>query len=259
MSIDTVWDDPAFVKNWNDTYGLDMHNAPIRPGFIFPYIRQEISFTGLNALDLGCGNGNLIKFFLGKDFSSWIGIDSGRAVLDSAEISVNDKRVEFIHQSVTSPSIASLKEQFDLVTSIFLLEELANETLAQFFSNISSGLKKGGRAIIFSNHPARALVEDTKAFVSGIENQKFKEQAGYFDRKPTSYNLSVLNSKNGEPLKANYYHKTLSDIINAIVESGLKIHRMVELPTSVLTLDDIQNHQPKSGDEAKFLLFDLSK
>ena len=255
----SVWDDPEFVAKWNDTYGLDMRNAPIRPSLIFPLLAQKIGQAkGLSFVDLGCGNGNLILAFQQTAFGSWVGIDAGKAVVESAQKSVIDPRIRFVHGDVSAP-LAITKDSVDAVFSIFVIEELPLQKLSGFFSNISRMLKNDGRAYLFTNHPVNAFHQDMEFLRRSEENQKFEGHKGYFDREPTTYALSVMNQQGGHTQKADYHHKTTGDIVNGISQAGLTIHEMQEIPQGVISLDAFQKHKPQRGDVPRFLYLELGR
>ena len=255
----TAWDDPEFVKAWNETYGLAMQNAPIRPGLIFPLLAGKTSnFEGLDLADLGCGNGNLIRYFGRAKFKSWTGVDGGGAVIDSAADSVVDPRVKFVHADLTQP-LPLPYAGADVVTAIFVAEEISAARLKDFFANVARVLKPGGRAYIFSNHPVNAFFQDMEAVRNGGTNKKFEGHKGYFDRDPSTYALSVLNQGQGFSKKAVYNHHTIGDIVTAFAQAGLCVHDMREVPDRVITLADWENHQPKQGDIPRFLYLELGR
>lgn len=255
----TAWDDAEFVRAWNETYGLAMQNAPIRPGLIFPLLaRKTGDFAGLDLADLGCGNGNLIKYFEGARFKSWTGVDGGSAVIDSAAQSVTDPRVKFVHADLTKP-IPLAAESADAATAIFVLEEIEAARLKDFFANVARVLKPDGRAYIVSNHPVNALIHDLEAVRTGEGNKKFEGHRGYFDREPSTYALSVLNQGQGFGKKAVYHHHTVGDIVTAFAQAGLVAREMAEIPDKIITLADWENHKPQPGDIPRFLYLELGR
>ncbi|QQG37191.1 MAG: class I SAM-dependent methyltransferase [Micavibrio aeruginosavorus] len=253
----TAWDREDFVNAWNQTYGLDMSKAPIRPGLIFPLLAEKIaSFENLVLADLGCGNGNLIRHFSRTDFSKWIGVDGGSAVIKSAADNTRDSRVEYQHADLTRP-LAVETHSVDIVTNVFVIEEIPFQDLKGMFANVKDILKPDGRAFFFTNHPSHALLQDLDAVRTGQPNAKFPGHQGYFDHQGTSYVLSVMNAQDKQPVMANYHHKTFSDIMNAAASADLQLVEMGEIPQGVIRLDDWKNHTPNAGDSPRFLYLQL--
>jgi len=236
-----------------------MAKAPTRSGLAFPLFKQNSNFKDANLIDLGCGNGNLITHFLSQPFAQWVGIDGGKSVIESATNFINDKRVTLKHADITDELDQCLKTQFDVATNFFVLEEIPNHKMNKLFQNIANVLKAHGEAHIFCNHPINVMMEDLNSVNTGNENRKFPNNKGYFDRQETVYKLQVLNQEQGSQSSPSYHHKTISDIINAAVISGLHLQKMYEIPKGVITLDALDRHEPRQGDSPRFLYMKLHK
>lgn len=253
----SAWDREDFVEAWNQTYGLDMSKAPTRPRLIFPLLAEKISsFENLVLADLGCGNGNLIRHFAHEPFAQWIGVDGGSAVIKSAADNTQDSRVQYQHADLTAP-LSIEPHSVDVVTNVFVIEEIPFDRLHGLFANVKEIMKPDGRAFFFTNHPAHALLQDMDAVRIQQPNAKFPGLKGYFDHQGTPYVLSVLNAQGGQPVMANYHHKTFSDIMNAAASAGLQLTEMGEIPQGVIKLDQWKNHQPNQGDAPRFLYLQL--
>lgn len=259
----TAWDDPEFVKVWNDTYGVDMEKAPIRGEFVFPWIESKVgNLSGKCLIDLGCGNGNLIRHFLKASYGikKLVGVDSGEAVIQSAQTETKDSRASFVHASAVEEIDYSYTGQnFDVVTSIFVVEEIPIDKFQKYCRNVSSLMGRGTLAFVFTNHPVNALAEDLTSHLMGRENLKFKGHKGYFDSTANEYTLAVMNGARGHERKAAYHHKPLADILTAFAAAGLSLRSMVELPRGVKSLSEWQAHTPKSGDIPRFVGFMFEK
>lgn len=257
----TAWDDEDFVRTWNETYGHDMRNAPIRGAFVFPWIASHAgNMQGKCLIDIGCGNGNLINHFQKSALNRLVGVDPGSAVIASAKLSVTDPRATFIHASATQPlPVIPTGNMFDFATSVFVVEEIPSNQFQAYCSTIRESLKEKGTAFIFTNHPANAMVVDITANIKGEPNTKFANHSGYFDRTPNAYTLEIMNNKQGFAKKAEYHHKTISDILNAFATAGMSLRAMIEVPQRVITLEAAQAHIPKSGDTPRFAGFVFQK
>lgn len=252
-----VWNNPAFAAAWNDTYGLDMARAPIRPGLIYPLLRNRVDWNqGPAIADFGCGNGNLLRALQDQSFSHWTGYDSGSAILATAmPLAQGDKRVALHHADISQPMGALLQSQpANHAISVFTLEEIPSANAQVFFNNLAAAIgERRGTVHIFTQHPAYALQQDLLAKERGIPNSKFDEHEGYFDSSPTTYNLSVLNQQGGVVERAEYHHKPMAAIINGMAKAGLSVVEMLEIPAGTTHLDQIERHRPVSGDVPRFL------
>jgi len=252
----TVWDSPLFVSEWNSLYGLKMENT-VRPSLVFPLMKEKIGdFTNRNLLDLGCGNGNLVRVFQHEAFQSWLGVDGGSAVLESTIDLKDDPRCRFILTDITTPMDIEHQSIDDLI-SIFVMEEIPLASLPGLFSNIKSCLKDDGQAHIFINHPAYAMMFDLDACREKKPNEKFENHLGYFDRTQTYFALTALNQTAGNLIKPRYYHKTMADFINAAAAADLHVAEIIETPKSVIRWENLAAYQPISGDYPRFLYMRL--
>jgi hypothetical protein len=257
----TVWDDPAFAQAWNDTYGLAMERAPVRGGLIYPLLKSRINWDPtLRLADFGCGNGNLMRALQPMAFSRWFGFDSGSAILDTARpLQEADPRFVFDRVDIAGkmkgyPRLA----QADHAISVFTLEEIPVSSMPTLFNNLAETVReRRGHVHIFTQHPAYALQQDLLAGERNTPNAKFAGHDGYFDTTPTTYNLSVLNQQNGVAARAEYHHKPLGLTLNGLMQSGLELREMIEVPAGVTKLEQLQVHQPKSGDVPRFLYLRL--
>ncbi|MCD8493959.1 MAG: class I SAM-dependent methyltransferase [Alphaproteobacteria bacterium] len=256
----TVWDDPQYVSEWNQTYGLDMRNAQARADLFFPLFAERVgNFEEKTFMDFGCGNGNLIRVFQQESFGRWIGIDRGSAVIESARNSVQDPRVQFVEADITQTGTLTLPTQnADIVTSVFVAEELPQEGLQAHFINMREAVGENGKVILFCNHPAYAMYHDWTAFMQEQPNQKFENHSGYFDRVPTTFALGKLNQDQGYVAKPQYFHKTVADIFNAARSAGLNVDYMLEIPASDIHWPP-QKTNTQSGDYPRFLYLELKR
>jgi SAM-dependent methyltransferase len=256
----TVWDDPHYVSEWNQTYGLDMRNAKARTDLFFPLFAESVgAFAGKTLIDFGCGNGNLIRVFQQEAFGRWVGVDRGSAVIESARQSVQDSRVQFVEADITEAGSPALPVQkADVVTSVFVVEELPEDALQAHFITMRNALAQAGKAVLFCNHPAYAMHHDWTAHKNGQPNRKFENHRGYFDRTPTTFALELLNQEQGYAARPLYFHKTLGDIFNAARSAGLTLQRMIEIPASDIHWPP-QNRDAQSGDFPRFLYLELTR
>lgn len=257
-NILTPWDDPAFVSAWNETYGIDMRNAPIRPGVVYPWIHKLVKdFSGKRLIDIGCGNGNLIRHFRDASFKEWHGIDTGREVIKSAQENVPHSRVTFTHiDPDQSFPFEKTGRDYDVATAIFVLEEIPNPAFPQLCRNVADILKKGGMALIFSTHPFNIVLEDSLR-TANMDHPEGID--GYFDSKPSSYSLSDLNGANGVEKKLPYHHKTMSTILNGFLHAGLCLRETMEIPFDVTGIAQMEDRTPKKSDVPGFIALNFMK
>jgi SAM-dependent methyltransferase len=256
----SIWSNEQFAQQWNDTYGLDMSRAPIRPGIIYPLIAARICWPqrqqdGIRVVDFGCGNGNFIRAFKNRPFVEWLGIDNGEAILATARPLAGDTKVSFLNRDIGQeiPEV-QLSPGFDHAISVFTLEEISLKRTSVYFKNMAGAVsEKAGCVHIFTQHPAFALQQDIISMTLNTLNDKFQGHEGYFDTKPTTYNLNILNREKGVEVKPEYYHKPLATILNSLIDVGLCLQEVLEIPEGVVDIKSLDLHKPKRGDFPRFL------
>ncbi len=259
MTGKTVWDDRDFVDQWNETYGLDMARAVVRAGLVYPLVESVLGdMRRMHVVDLGCGNGNLMLRFEKHAYRSFTGIDGGSEVIKTARASVTDIRTRFRHADITD-RLPLGDESTHAITNIFVLEEIPAPRLSPLFSEAARILKKGGDMLVFTNHPVNALYYDLEACRKGTGNLKYEGLKGYYDTDPSTYTLSIMNQRDGFPVKVDHHHKPLPLIMNAFSQAGLACVRFEEIPAGVGDMDGWAAHRPKTGDRPQFLFLHLKK
>lgn len=259
MTGKTVWDDKTFVDQWNATYGLDMARAVVRAGLVYPLVENMLgNMRRKDMVDLGCGNGNLMLRFENAAYRSFTGIDGGSEVIKTARESVTDIRTRFKHADITD-RLPLENESTDAITNIFVIEEIPVSGITPMFGEAARILRKGGDMLVFTNHPFNAMYYDHQACRDGGPNPKYEGLKGYYDTDPSTYALSLMNQRDGFPVKVDHHHKSLAHIMNASALSGLACARFCEIPAGVGTMDAWANHQPKMGDRPQFLFLHLKK
>jgi Methyltransferase domain len=256
----SVWDDPQFAGAWNSAYGLDMSRAPIRAGIIYPLAATRICWPqtqseAIKIADFGCGNGNFIRAFSNCPHVEWLGIDSGTAILATAQPLAKTATISFLKRDIGQeiPEV-STSPGFDHAVSIFTLEEISFEAMPAFFSNMAKAVhERNGTVHIFTQHPAYALHQDIISNAEGKPNDKFQGHRGYFDTGPTTYSLAILNHQQGIAAKPEHHHKPLAAITNGLGNVGLCLQEMLEIPAGVIDMNTLEAHQPKRGDVPRFL------
>ena len=121
--LEATWDDPK--RSW-----------PTKNALIESLTRPDQSI-----LDLGCGNGSILRFLKQRGYSNLHGLEGSRFACDRLEasgISMHCGRLPRIPRPDTS---------FDVVIASQVLEHVIRRTL--FLSEIARVLKPEGRALIF--------------------------------------------------------------------------------------------------------------
>jgi len=144
--------------------GLEIQRRRAELGAYNRWIVDELApYVGRSVLDIGCGTGNLLEFFLDRD--RVVGIDIGEEFVELAGKRFADRenlRVEVA--DITDPACVSLVgETFDTIICVNVLEHISNDSLA--LAHMNQLLDPGGRALLFV--PALPLLHGSMDEVDG--------------------------------------------------------------------------------------------
>ena len=145
--------------------GLEIQRRRAESGAYNRWIVDELKpFVGRRVLDVGCGTGNILEFFLDRERA--IGIDIGREFIDIARDRFGD-RPGFSAEVVDIADPAALEhlgvERIDTIICVNVLEHIEHDGAA--LRNMNRLLVPGGRVVLFV--PALSFLHGTMDEVDG--------------------------------------------------------------------------------------------
>lgn len=171
-----------------------------------------------SVLDLGCGFGNNCMDFVHRGAERVVGIDLSKNMIALAEQKNHSDKILYLNRSMTE--ISALNEKFDLIYSSLAVHYVEDfETLMQ---NAYHLLNKGGILLFSQEHPITTCsMNDGNHFV--------KDENG----KPTAYAMSHyaltgLRKTEWFVDGVERYHRTISQVINAVADAGFCIKKIAE-------------------------------
>ncbi|OQA48135.1 MAG: Phthiotriol/phenolphthiotriol dimycocerosates methyltransferase [Firmicutes bacterium ADurb.Bin300] len=170
-------------------------------------------------LDLGCGYGENCEEFLRLGAKRVAGVDISEKMLDIAKI--ENPGVEFINADMSDLSF--VKDKYDVVFSSLAVHYVENFSL--FVEQIFNILTPGGYFIFSQESPL------TTAPIDGAKWVK-DENGNVSHYRLTDYSRSGKRSTSWIVDGVVKYHRTFSDIINALCDAGFVIEKALEpIPT----------------------------
>ncbi len=157
----------------------------------------NISFSDKKLLDLGCGTGrHTVKF--AKAGALVTGIDVSIGMINEAKKKDSSEKIEFITHDL-STKIPKSDNKYDIVISSLVLEHIKD--LEFFFSEIKRVSKSDSYIFITAMHPSLMLLDI---------------QANFKD------------PESGKEICPKGYPNQISDFVNSINNSGLKLDKVKE-------------------------------
>lgn len=169
--------------------------------------------NGKTVLELGCGGGQ-VSISLAKKGAVCTGIDISNKQIEFANKNAKKERVNVEFLELPFSQINRLKpRKFDVIISIMALQYCTD--LRVLLKNIRDLLSKDGIFVFSIEHPFYLLIDP--------KDMKIKES--YF-------NSGLKVKKEKWPDKSihyfAHYDMKISDIVNIIIDSGLKLERIIE-------------------------------
>lgn len=108
------------------------------------FVRNRVRpFSGMRALDIGCGTGGIVSFL--PDDCQVVGIDISEAYINVARLRFGS-RAKFILGDASDPAI-NLGEQFDVAYAYGVFHHIPDDALTSLLEGVTARLKPGGRIV----------------------------------------------------------------------------------------------------------------
>ena len=181
--------------------------------------------AGLDLLDTSCASD-------AKQAFSWANLGARVTACDIAPTAIEIARksalrlgldVKFhVADAQTLDPISDESQDLVYATHLGWFEDI--EMAVQTWSRV---LRPGGRLLIDMDHPVTNILEKS--------NEGLRVEWPYFDRSPETYEftgtpLARRHGGWGRSMPIIWFHHTLADVFNVLVETGFLIERIVERP-----------------------------
>lgn len=173
---------------------------------------------GKRVLDLGCGYGHNCMEFVDNGAESVVGIDISEKMLAVAKNEFLNEKITYINMSMTN--IGKLNQKFDVVYSSLAFHYV--EDFDTFAKDIYSLLNNDSWLLFSQEHPIITATLDGKGHFNRDENGE-----------KISYTFSDYHKSGQREIwwfvdGVIKYHRTFSDIINALTKAGFAIDTVEE-------------------------------
>ncbi len=200
-----------------------------------------------SVLDIGCGYGeNCVEFFK-MGATNVTGLDISKKMLEIAESENTLPNIKYINKSMTD--LNEITEKYDVVFSSLAVHYI--EDFDKLVSDIYNLLNQGGYFIFSQEHPLETAQLTQNRWTRNADNE------------PIHYNLTTY-ALEGER-KVTWivdgvikYHRTMSSIINSLLNAGFIIDKMLEPIPSKEIMDQYPSYK-KYIHRPNFLLIKAKK
>lgn len=202
---------------------------------------------GKKVLDLGCGFGEHCRQFVNCGAEKVVGIDISEKMLEVARVENCDPKITYLNMPMED--IAELQDTFDIVISSLAFHYV--EDFEGVIRNIHNLLKENGIFIFSQENPLCTCH-------SGGDRWTRDENGNKLHLNLADYGVEGERKTVWFVDDVKIYHRTFSTIVNALIEAGFTIEKMIEpLPT-----EELLEKYPDYGDlfhKPDFLLIRVKK
>ena len=211
----------ALASRWWDPDGEFRPLHEINP-LRLDWIRQHVSLSGANVVDIGCGGGILAESMAAAK-ATVTGIDMAEGALAVARLHLHESKAEVAYRQATAEELAAEEAgSFDVVTCLEMLEHVPDPTQViqscaelvkpgghVFFSTINRNPKSFAFAIVGAEYILKLLPAGTheyEKFIRPSELESWARHAGLSlqDSIGMHYNPFTKEYSLGENLDVNY-------------------------------------------------------
>ncbi|QLB21618.1 hypothetical protein A6B43_01800 [Vespertiliibacter pulmonis] len=217
----SIYDNPVFFERY-----LKLRE---NPHSVNELIEKPTMFAllpdlkGKSVLDLGCGVGDHLQQYLALGARKVVGLDLSKAMLSQAEQNFAKNSRDLTAYRFYNLPMADLdqveEQNFDLITSSFAFHYVEN--FPDLLQKIRKKLKPQGTLIFSQEHPIVTCYRGGERWEKNAE----KEQQAY---RLNYYREEGKRERNWFQQSFTTYHRTLSTILNQLMQSGFILDRIEE-------------------------------
>lgn len=171
------------------------------------------NLQGKKILDIGCGMGQHAKQYSEMGAKSILGIDISKKMLEYAI--EHNSADNIIYKQMTMESINEIGESFDIVTSSLVFDYVKN--FNELMKSVYNIMKNDGEFVFSMSHPMSTAYDGTYPRYTCSESGErlYANVNNYFVEGIRKITWVVDDYE--------IYHRTISTIINAIINAGFSI------------------------------------
>lgn len=217
----SIYDTPIFFERYKQLrHNPISMNELVEKPTMFAMLPE---IKGKKVLDLGCGMGEHLGYYLTQGASKVIGLDLSELMLKKAEEMLSQrwqKGQDFSLYYLPMEALDQIPENdFDLVVSSFAFHYIEN--FANLLTKISSKMTACSTLIFSQEHPIVTCYREGYRW----EKNKQKQQVAY---RLNYYRDEGERSRNWFQQDFKTYHRTMTTILNQLIQAGFEISQVEE-------------------------------
>lgn len=202
-----------------------------------PAIKSTISsLNGKTVLDLGCGNGQFSKYCVDNGALKVTAVDISKNMIELAKKENKHDKIDYICTPIED--LEAENQRFDIIISSLMVHYIEDYT--RLIEKIVSLLNTNGEFIFSTEHPIVTARKEMKNWIIDEDGNKLHWVLDNYQeegkREEHWYIEGVVK-----------YHRTISTLINTLINSGLVLEKIIEPQAIPIGLEKM----PKLVDEKR--------
>ncbi|PSL43850.1 methyltransferase family protein [Chitinophaga niastensis] len=231
------YDDPAFFANYSQMRrSIDGLTAA---GEWYAFREMLPDLQGKKVLDLGCGFGWHCRYAREQGALSVVGVDISENMLARARESAHDAAIEYRREAIEDIDFA--EGAFDVVISSLALHYVEHFDIV--CNKVNHCLVAGGAFVLSVEHPVFTALAAQDWYYDAEGKRLHWPVDGYQDE-----GLRQTNFLNNDVIK---YHRTITTLINSLIDAGFSITKLSEPQPAA----EVLARYPEMKDETRRPIF----
>lgn len=209
--LQNIYDNSTFFTEYKR---LRDENKGFNEALEVPVIHHLLSdINGSKVLDLGCGLGHQVAYFVQQSAAEVIGVDISHRMITESRIRNSFSNASFICSPIESFDIGS--NTFDIILSSMALHYIKD--INAVFKAVFNGLKNTGQFIFSIEHPVCTACQKGWITVEGKDYWML-----------SNYSSEGLRLQNWFVEGVQKYHRKVSSIIESLMSCGFMLTNIKE-------------------------------
>ena len=214
-----IYDNSTFFNGYiaKRETGVTINDFVEQPAMksLFPKLK------GKTVLDLGCGAGLLAKYCVDEGAARVVGVDISSNMINKARNENPHEKIEYICSPFEDIDLGG--QTFDLIISSLAIHYI--EDYPQLIEKIYRLLNENGQFIFSTEHPLstarKQLDRQTKNWIRDEEGNRLHWAVDHYHEEGKREFYWLVDG-------VVMYHRSLSTLINTLIEKGLVLEKIIE-------------------------------
>lgn len=217
----SIYDTPIFFERYKQLrHNPISMNEVVEKPTMFAMLPE---MQGKKVLDLGCGMGEHLAYYLTQGAVKAVGLDLSELMLNQAEETLSEqwqKGQDFSLYCLPMESLDKIPDDgFDLVVSSFAFHYI--EDFADLLAKISAKMTACGTLVFSQEHPIVTCYREGYRWEKNEQKQQVVYRLNY-------YRDEGERNRNWFQQEFKTYHRTMATILNQLIQAGFEIVQVEE-------------------------------